>query len=74
LITLWVSKRKDKERKDPSKNGQESSRQQEEIIKKFRIAHPKREVKIINTKDLIKADGNLLTPVDGVKLGNNQQN
>jgi hypothetical protein len=74
LIILWVSKKKDEEGKDPSKKGQEFSRKQDEIIKNFRIAHLERELKIVNAKDLIKADGNLLAPVDGVKLGNNRQN
>lgn len=74
MIILWVRKRKDEERKDPSKNDQESFREHDEIMKKFRIAHPEREVKIVDPKDIINTGGNLLAPVDGVKLGNNRQN
>ena len=74
MIILWVSKRKDEDGKGPSRDDQESFPKHDEIMKKFRIAHPEREVKIVSPKDLINTGGNLLAPVDGVKLGNNRQN
>ncbi len=74
MIILWVRKRKDEEGKDPSQNDQESFQKHDEIMKKFRIAHPEREVKIVTPKDLINTGDNLLAPVDPVKLENNRQN
>jgi hypothetical protein len=74
LIILWVRKRKAEEEKDPSKNDRESFQKHDEIMKKFRTTHPEREVKIVTTKDLINSSGNLMAPVDAVKLGKNRQN
>jgi hypothetical protein len=74
LIILWVSKRKAEDGKGPSRDDRESFQKHDEIMKKFRIAHPEREVKIVSPKDLINTGGNLLAPVDDVKLGNNRQN
>jgi hypothetical protein len=74
LIILWVSKGKGKEDKDPSPNDRESFQKHDEIMKKFRTAHPERELRIVAPKDLIKTGGNLLVPVDVVKLGRNRQN
>jgi len=71
LIILWVRRRKDEEGKDTSKNDQKSFRKYDEIVKKFLIVHPERELKIVNPKD-IKANGNLLVSVDTVKPGNNR--
>jgi hypothetical protein len=64
LIILWVSKRKDEEGKNPSEDDQESYRKHNEIMKKFRIAHPERKLKIVHPKDIIKASGHLLVPAD----------
>jgi hypothetical protein len=73
LIILWVRKRKDEEGKGTSKNNRESSRKHDEIVKKFHVVHPERELKIVNPRD-IKANGNLTVSVERVKPGNNRQN
>jgi len=41
-------------------------------MKQFRLAHP--DTNVINAKDIITADGNLLAPVDSVKLNEHVQN
>jgi hypothetical protein len=74
LIILWVSKGKDEEEKGPSPNDRESFQKHDETMKKFRTAHPERELKITAPKDLINNSGNLLVPIDAVKLGRNRQN
>jgi hypothetical protein len=43
-------------------------------MKKFRISHPKRAVKIVDQKDIMTAGGNPLGPIDTVKLDKNRQN
>jgi hypothetical protein len=74
LIILWVRKGKSEDEKDPSPNDKESCQKHDEIMTKFRTAHPERELKIVAPKDLINTGGNLLVPVDAVKLGRNRQN
>jgi hypothetical protein len=75
MIILWIRKRKDEERKDTNKNGdRDSFRKHDEDMKKFRIAHPNREVKIIHARNILNAGGNPLAPVDEVKLDKNKQN
>ncbi len=74
MIILWVRKRKAEAQKDSSANDKETFQEHDEIMKKFRLAHPDREVKIVAAKDIISADGNLLAPVDPVKLDKNKNN
>jgi hypothetical protein len=74
MIILWVRKRKAEEQKDSSRNDKESFQKHDEIMKKFRFSHPEREVKIVIPKDILTTDGNLLAPVNSVKLGDNKQN
>ncbi len=72
MIILWVKKRKEGEKDNP--DDKESFRKHDEIMKKFRVGHPGRDVKIVPAKDILSADGNLLAPVDSIKLGKNKQN
>jgi hypothetical protein len=74
MIILWVRKRKTEKSKDPSVDDHETFRKHNEMMKKFRISHPERDVKIVDSKDILSADGNLLAPVDTVKLDKNKQN
>jgi hypothetical protein len=74
MIILWVRKIKAEERKDSSNNDKEFFEKHDEIMKKFRFSHPEREVKIVAAKDIMTTDGNLLAPVNSVKLGVNKQN
>jgi hypothetical protein len=74
MIILWVRKRKLEKSKDPSQHDHDTFRKHDEIMKKFRISHPDREVKIVTPKDIMTTGGNLLAPVDTVKLDKNKQN
>jgi hypothetical protein len=74
LIILWVRKEKEEVKRDPPPDDRESFQKHDETMKKFRTAHPERELKIVAPKDLINSGGNLLVPIDAVKLGSNRQN
>ncbi len=75
MIILWVRKRKDEERKDTDKNDdREPFQKHDEIMKKFRISHPDRDVKIVHAGNILNTGGNLLAPVDPIKLDKNKQN
>jgi hypothetical protein len=74
MIILWVRKRKAGEQKDPSAGNKEIFQKHDELMKKFRFSHPDREVKIVPAKDILTTDGNLLAPVDSVKLDKNRLN
>jgi hypothetical protein len=67
MIILWVRKRKAGEQK-------ESFEKHDEIMKKFHASHPDREVKIVDSKDILTTGGNLLAPADPVKLEKHKQN
>jgi hypothetical protein len=71
---LWVRKKKAEEEKSQTQSDEESFREHDEIMEKFRTAHPNREVKIVAPRDLIKTNGNLLAPVDATTVGKNRQN
>jgi hypothetical protein len=74
MIILWVRKRKSGESRDPSVSDKESFQKHDELMKKFRFSHPDREVKIVPAKDILTTDGNLLAPIDSVKLDKNKLN
>jgi hypothetical protein len=72
LIILWIRKRKTEKQNDPVWGGKESFEKHNEAMKQFRRSHP--DASIINAKDIITADDNLLAPVQNVKLAKNAQN
>jgi hypothetical protein len=74
MIILWVRKRKGGEQKELPGFDKESFQKHDELMKKFRFSHPDREVKIVPAKDILTTDGNLLAPVDSVKLDKNRLN
>jgi hypothetical protein len=72
MIILWIRKsKKDKQKNDP-KDEKGSFREHDEEMKKFRLGHP--EFEVINDRDIITGDGNLLAPVRAVKLSEHTQN
>jgi hypothetical protein len=72
MIILWVRKaKKDKEQRNP-KEEKQSFQEHDEVMKKFRQAHP--EFNIITDKDILTGEGNLLAPVQKVKLTEHIQN
>jgi hypothetical protein len=74
MIILWVRKRKTEKAIAPSSSDHDAFRKHNELMKKFRISHPKREVKIVDSKDIMTTGGNLLAPIDTVKMDKNKQN
>jgi hypothetical protein len=77
MIILWVRKRKEEEEEQkglPKSDDRESFQKHDEIMKKFRISHPDRDVKIVHASNILNAGGNLLAPVDAVRLDKNKQN
>jgi hypothetical protein len=74
MIILWVRKRKAEKEPDSSPKIPKSFDVHAETMKKFRDAHPSLEVKANFPGDIITTDGNLLAPVDSVRLSENTQN
>jgi len=72
MIILWIRKKKTEGQNGLAKDNKESFQKHDEVMKQFRLAHP--DTNVINAKDIITADGNLLAPVDSVKLTEHVQN
>jgi hypothetical protein len=72
MIILWIRKKKAEGQNGPEKKGKPSFHEHDDIMKKFRLAHP--DVDIVASKDIMTADGNLLAPIQKVKLTAHLQN
>ncbi len=72
MIILWIRKSKKDKQKNSLKDEMGSFREHNEMMKKFRLAHP--EFEAINDGDILTGDGNLLAPVHKVKLPEYVQN
>lgn len=72
MIILWIRKRKTEEPSGLAKNDKEAFQKHDAVMKQFRLAHP--DANILNARDIMTADGNLLAPVDKVKLTDHVQN
>jgi len=72
MIILWIRKKKTEEKSGLAKDNKESFQKHDDIMKQFRLAHP--DANVINAKDIMTADGNLLAPVEKVKLTEHVQN
>ncbi len=72
MIILWIRKKKTEGQNGLVKDNKESFHKHDEIMKQFRLAHP--DTNVINARDIVTADGNLLAPVDKVKLTEHVQN
>ena len=72
MIILWVRKVKKDKQKNSLKEERKSFREHDEVMRKFRQAHP--ESDIITNKDILTGEGNLLAPVEKVKLAEYIQN
>jgi hypothetical protein len=70
MLILWITR---KNRNIPDADaGEDTFRAHNEAMKNFRRAHP--DLNIVNASDIVVADGNLLAPVQGVKLDGHAQN
>ena len=72
MLILWIRKRKTEEQNPKPKYDKDSFRKHDEDMKLFRLSHP--EMEVINPKDIITADGNVLAAVQNVKLTKHVQN
>lgn len=72
MIILWIRKKKTEEPSGLAKDNKESFQKHDDVMKQFRLAHP--DTNVINARDIMTADGNLLAPVDKVKLAEHANN
>jgi hypothetical protein len=72
MIILWIRKSKKDKPKTSLKEERESFQAHDEVMRKFRQAHP--EFEVITDKDILTGEGNLLAPVQKVKLAEYVQN
>jgi phage terminase Nu1 subunit (DNA packaging protein) len=72
MIILWIRKRKASEPNGNRNNDNNSAQKHDEIMRRFRLTHP--QVDNIHSKDIMTADGNLLAPIQKVKLTENVKN
>ena len=72
MIILWVRKAKKDKEKEYKKDESKSFHDHDEVMKKFRQEHP--EIGVISDKHIMTGDGNMLAPVQKVKLTQYIQN
>ena len=72
MIILWIRKKKADKNTITEKQENQSFEKHDDIMKKFRLEH--QDVNIINAKDVFMDEGNLLVPIQQVKLPANIQN
>ena len=72
MIILWIRKNKADAQKDMGKKATMSFQEHDDIMKRFRLAHP--DLNIINSKDILADEGNVLAPLQPVKLACHVQN
>jgi len=72
MIILWIRKKRNEEQNVPDRKEKQPFQEHDDIMKKFRLAHP--DANIVASKDIITADGNLLAPIQKVKLTEHVQN
>ena len=72
MIILWIRKNKADAQKDNITNKAETFQEHDDIMKRFRFAHP--DINLTGSKDIVTEEGNLLAPVHMVKLAENIQN
>jgi hypothetical protein len=72
MIILWIRKSKKDKQDKTTQEVEDSFRAHNEAMKKFRQEH--QNIELITDKDILTGDGNLLAPVQKVKLHNHVQN
>jgi predicted nucleic acid-binding OB-fold protein len=72
MIILWIRKKKADEQNVIEKRESRSFNEHDDIMKRFRLAHP--DMNMVNSRDILTTDGNLLAPIQQVKLAKNMQN
>jgi hypothetical protein len=72
MLILWIRKKKADEPKVDEKKEDESFKTHNDIIKRFRMAHP--DLNIVSARDILTSEGSLLAPIERVKLTDHVQN
>jgi hypothetical protein len=72
MIILWIRKKNAEAPKDSEKNEEESFHKHDEIMKRFRYAHP--DLNVVSSRDILTTEGNLLAPLEQVTLTDHVQN
>ena len=72
MIILWIRKTKKDKAKASLPEDSKSFQEHDEVMKKFRQSHP--EFEVITDKDILTGEGNLLAPVQKVKLAEYTKN
>lgn len=71
MLILLITPRSKQEPPTPA-TGEDSFRRHNEAMKQFRRAHP--DLNILNARDILTADGDLLATVEGIRLDGNARN
>jgi hypothetical protein len=72
MIILWIRKRKTDKQGLTEKKDAHSFQEHDDIMKRFRLEH--HDINILEPKDILAGDENLLAPIQQVKLSENIQN
>ncbi len=72
MIILWIRKRKTDKHNLNEKNDTRDFQEHDDIMKRFRLEH--QDINILEPKDILAGDENLLAPIQHVKLSENIQN
>ena len=72
MLIVWIRKRKTREPKDSTEENKKLFVEHSEDMKKFRLAHSN--MNIMSANDILTSDGDILAPVNHVKLAENAHN
>jgi hypothetical protein len=72
MIILWIRRRKSNTNTGTEKKENQAFQIHDDIMKRFRLEHP--DMEILNPKDILAGEENLLAPIQQVKLPENIQN
>jgi hypothetical protein len=72
MIILWIRKKKTDAQKVTMPKEDRSFHEHDDIMKRFRLAHP--DVSMVSARDILTPEGNLLAPIQQVKLASHIQN
>ncbi len=72
MLILWIRKSKTNEQKVSNKNDKKLFQKHDEDMKNFCLSHP--DMNIMSANDILTADGDVLAPVNKVKINEHAQN
>lgn len=72
MIILWIRRKKSGMPSNTGKMENQSFQVHDDIMKRFRLEH--QDTDMLNTKDILAGEENLLAPIQQVKLEENTQN